>query len=110
MICAFSVRRSTCVIALLLALTVPILSTMARRGWYLSPSDHAHYLIDASKAKMPHAPVSHDGSPLRAVVVSVPLQPQIHIEPCLEPIASPFSYLLGVILSLQHRSPPILAA
>jgi hypothetical protein len=79
---------------------------MARKGWYLSPSDHAHYLIDASKAKMPHAPVLQDGLQVRAVVVSAPSQPQLHIERRLEPAFSLFSPSLGVILSLQHRSPP----
>lgn len=104
---AFPLRRFSRVIALVLVLAVPVLSTMARRSWYLSPSDHAHHLIDASKAKVAHGPVSQDRLLLRALVVPVPPQPQMRVERCLEPSCSLSPYLLGVTDPLQHRPPPI---
>ena len=105
----FSNCRSNWVIALLLVLAVPILSTMARKGWYLSPSDTGHYLIDASKAKVAHGPVLHDPVPLRIVAVRVPLQPRMYVERYLEPTPSVSFCSLGITISRQHRSPPILS-
>jgi hypothetical protein len=108
--CGFSGCRSTRVIALLLVLAVPFLSTMARRGWFLSPSDHGHYLIDASKAKVAHGPILHDPLPLGTVVVPVPSQPRMRVERYLEPTSSLSLYSLGVTISLQHRLPPIFSS
>ena len=94
--------------ALLLVLAVPILCAVARRGWYLSPSDHSHYLIDASKAKVAHGPLLQVPSPVRTLFFSVASRPQMHAERHLE-LTSFFSlYSLSVTISLQHRSPPIL--
>jgi len=106
--CEFSRRRSARIIALVLVLAIPILSTMARRGWYLSPSDHGHYLIDASKVKVALGPILHAPLPLRAAVHSAPWQPRMRVERYVEPTSTLPQYLLGVIISLQHRSPPIL--
>ena len=110
MTCVFPHRRLIRVIALLLVATVPSLSTMARKEWDLSPSDHGHYLIDASKAKMSHASVLCDRLFLDAVVGSAPSQSQMYVERSLQPASFRSMYLLGVIISLQHRSPPIPAA
>jgi len=94
--------------ALLLVLTVPILTTMARRDWYLSPSDPGHYLLDASKAKVAPGPILQAPLLLPAVAVRFPLQPQIRVEWYLEPPSSLFLYLLGITASLQNRPPPAL--
>lgn len=100
--------RSYRAIALLLVLSVPILSAMARRGWYLSPSDHGHYLIKASKAKVAHGPVLHAPTLQRTVAVSGQSQPRTRIERYVEPTSALSLSSLGVTISRQHRSPPIL--
>jgi hypothetical protein len=81
---------------------------MARRSWYLSPSDHTHYLIDASKAKVAPGPIVHDLLPLRIVAVPAPSQPRMRVERYLKPTSSLSLYLLGVTISLQRRPPPFL--
>jgi hypothetical protein len=99
--------RSSRVIALLLLLAVAILSTVARRSWYLSPSDHGHYLIDASKSKVTHGPILPDRALLHTAVVPVTSQPPLRVERYVEPASSPSSYLSDMTVSLQLRSPPI---
>src|SRR6476661_8963331 len=106
--CRSSFSRSSRVIALLLVLAVPILSAMARRGWYLSPSDHSHYLIDASKATVAHGPILHTPLPVGTVFFPVPTQPQLHVVRHLEFTSFVHLYSLSVTISQQHRSPPVL--
>src|SRR5262252_8475151 len=57
--CAWKANRSS--ISSVLTITggrsvcrSPSVLTMARKDWYLSSSDHCHYLIDATKAKVAH--------------------------------------------------------
>ncbi|MBZ5644586.1 MAG: hypothetical protein LAO19_17660 [Acidobacteriia bacterium] len=103
----FSGCRSYRAIALLLVLSVPVLTSMARRGWYLSPADHSHYLIKASKAKVAHGPILHAPMPLRTVAVSALPQPRTRADWYVEATSSLCLPSLGVIISMQHRSPPI---
>jgi len=97
-------RSSTRIVVLFLLLAVPILSTLARNSWYLSTSDPGHFLITASKAKVAHAPAPLDRPLLPSVVVPAPPQPEARVSRSLEP---PVRFVsIGVMLSLQHRSPP----
>lgn len=105
--CKFSLCRFYRVIALLLVLAVPILSTIARNDWYLSASDQAHYLIDASKAELPHGPSLHASLLLRVFAVRVPPQSRMRVERYLEPAPSLPLHSLGVAISPQLRAPPI---
>jgi hypothetical protein len=104
----FSICRSYRVLALLLVLAVPILSTMARRGWYLSPSDHAHYLVDSSKTKLVHGQVLYNPMPLPSITLSVPPFPQALFARYVGPKSLLSLHYLDVNISLRRRPPPIL--
>ena len=111
----FPVRRSYWVLALLLVLAVPILSTTARRGWYLPPSNHAHYLIDSSKTlidssrtKIVPSQILHRQLPLCAATSSVPPHTKMRVVRHVEPESFLRFHIHDVNISLQRRPPPIL--
>jgi hypothetical protein len=90
----------------LLLFAVPALSTLAKNSWYLPQSNPVHYLNIASKMQVPHCPVILERAPLRAIVDLLPVPPVTRST--REPGAEPPKPSLGVIISLQHRSPPSL--
>jgi hypothetical protein len=104
----YSIRRCYRVLALLLVLAVPVLCAMARRGWYLSSTDHAHYLIDSSKTKLVHGQILHNPLPLCEVTFSMPPFPQMRSVRYVEFTSFLTLHHLDVNISLQRRPPPIL--
>jgi hypothetical protein len=90
----------------LLLFAVPALSTLAKNSWYLPQSNPVHYLNIASKMQVPHCPVVLERAPLHAIVDLLPVPPVTRST--REPDAEPPKPSLGVVISLQHRSPPSL--
>jgi len=91
---------------ILLLLTVPTLSTLAKDSWYLPASNPVHYLNIASKMQVPHCPLVLHKAVLDFVAVLIPFRPicQRMRGRDLEPPAPS----IAVTVSLQHRSPPAL--
>lgn len=88
----------------LLLLAIPVLSTLAKNSWYLPQTNTAHYLNGAIKMKVSHAPLLARWEPPMppekldpAPATNAPVPPE-RPRPKVRDI--------GVILSLQHRSPP----
>jgi hypothetical protein len=94
----------------LLVLAVPILFTMARKDWYLSSSDHCHYLIDSSKTKVAYEPILPDRLIQRSVVLAVPPQPVMQTQLSAEATTSQSSSSPSLTAPLHYRAPPIFMA
>lgn len=92
---------------MLLLFAVPTLSTLAKDSWYLPPSNPGHYLNIASKMQVPHCPVAPERAPLKAIPNLLPAQPVPQSAP--EPDSKPPKPSIGVVVSLQYRSPPSLS-
>lgn len=98
------VRALYRVLALLLLISVPGLSTLAKINWYLPQSNPGHYLTTATKMKVAHAPTVKSDV-LRSFprwVVSTQLESAVFSEERQETLIP--RMLLTVIL--LHRSPP----
>jgi hypothetical protein len=91
----------------LLLFAVPTLTTLAKNSWYLPQSNPGHYLNIASKMQVRHCAVILDQAPLEATakLERPPQPPARHIR---EADWEPPKPSLGVVISLQHRSPPVL--
>ena len=89
---------------LLLVLSVPFLTTLAKTHWYLPQSDPGHYLTIASKAKVAHPQIVFD-RPLLDDAIRL-FQPELQVQRVawqdLEPAIPPIS----LTFSPQFRSPP----
>jgi hypothetical protein len=94
------------VAVVLLLLTVPALSTLAKNSWYLPQADTGHYLTGAVKMRVAHSPELLDSRPLRLIADVISPQPQIRKHQ--EPEFAPEIPSVGVTVALQHRSPPTL--
>jgi hypothetical protein len=91
----------------LLLLAVPTLSTLAKNSWYLPQSNPGHYLNIANKMQVRHCAIILEKTPLqaKAKLEPPPQPPARHIR---EADWEPPKPSLGVIVSLQHRSPPFI--
>lgn len=93
----------------ILALLVAVagLSTLAKNSLYYPKSHPTHYVSIASKARVAQAPAALDRAPLIPVARMVPPQPVVHAARHEEPETPPIPEI-GVVVSRQHRSPPLL--
>jgi hypothetical protein len=96
------------ILVLLLLLAVPALSTMAKTNWYLPQSNPGHYLTIASKMKVACSPIVVDRGPVARTPIIVPPQPLTQKTQWSE--SKPAVPWISLTLSLQHRSPPFIAA
>jgi hypothetical protein len=91
----------------LLLFAVPTLSTLAKTSWYLPQSNPGHYLNIASKMQVRHCAVILEKAPLHTTA-KLPI-PQPVTRSAREDDSVPPKPAIGVIVSLQHRSPPSLS-
>ena len=94
---------SAAVIFLLVALAG--LSTYAKYTPYLPKTDPSHFVNNATKLKVAQAPLVLDRAPLHPVTTVVPSRPAYRPRRTDEPVASPIQ-VIGLTVSIQHRSPP----
>ena len=94
------------VLLALLLFAVPTLSTLAKNSCYLPQSNPVHYLNIASKMQVPYVPVVLEKAPLRPIAKLIPA-PEV-IRSTHEPDPEPPRPSIGVLVALQHRSPPFL--
>jgi hypothetical protein len=94
------------VLLALLLIAVPTLATLAKNSWYLPQSNPGHYLNISSKMQVPHCPMILERAPLQAIANLLPVQPVTRS--IRAPNEEPPKPSVGVIISLQHRSPPSL--
>ena len=92
-----------CVLFLLVALTG--LSTFAKYTPYLPKTNPSHFVNHATKMKVAQSPVVLDRAPLYPVATVIPLRPAYRPRRTDKPVAPPIQ-LVGLTVSLQHRSPP----
>src|SRR5579862_5174731 len=94
---------------LLLLLTVPGLSTLAKHSWYLPASNLTHFLTAASKMRVVRPTAAPDRSSLQAIAVAVLPQPPVPIVYCIAYCIAPAPAppRSGVPVSPQLRSPPV---
>jgi hypothetical protein len=80
-------------------------STLAKNSQYYSRSNPAHFLNISSKMKVSQAPAVLDREPLQLVArIAVPLRP---VQVCrVVEQEVPEVRSIGIMLTLQHRSPP----
>ena len=98
-------RRAT---LLLLLITVPGLSTLAKKSWYLPPSNPGHYLTVASKMNVARPAAVFDATPLQGFASIVLPRPQTRTRLPID--ATPFARTMGATISPQRRPPPSFAA
>jgi len=93
-------------VVFLLLVSVAALSTLAKDGQYFPQSNPARQVSLSTKMNFTHAPIVPDGARSQAVARISPPQPSIRITRIerLEPIPM---QRIGIIVSLQHRSPPV---
>jgi hypothetical protein len=96
-------------VILLLLLGVAGLSTIAKVGQYYPRTSSAHYISDASKMDVAHPPALLAWKPLHLVARITPPSPALRVTRRVEP-EPPFTQRIGIVVSLQHRSPPLLLA
>jgi hypothetical protein len=93
------------VFALLVA--VAGLSTLAKNSLYYPKTNPSHYVSIASKARIASAPAVEQRAPMLPMVRMTP--PQTLIRTAAAPhegSEAPPILEIGIVLSLQHRSPP----
>jgi hypothetical protein len=91
------------VLFLLVALTG--LSTFAKYTPYLPRTNPSHFVNHATKMKVAQSPVVLDRVPLYPVATVIPPRPAYRPRCTDRPVAPPIQ-LIGLTVSLQHRSPP----
>lgn len=92
-------------VVLLLLAAIPLLSTLAKKDWYLPQASTAHYLNGAVKMKATHAAVASDLAPcLPAFKLTSPAARTEKLLTAEPDISAPE---IGIVISLLHRSPPI---
>ena len=94
---------------LLLLFAVAGLSTLAKNSKYLPKSDPTHFLSNATKMNVGHLPVLFFAIQYAPRAKVVPVERRFRM---LQPVSSEKIDLpqIGLIISLQHRSPPSLLA
>ncbi len=80
-------------------------STLAKNSQYYSRSNPAHFLNISSKMKVGQAPAVLDREPLRLVARLVRPLRQVRSYPVIEQEVLELPSI-GIMLTLQHRSPP----
>jgi len=81
------------------------LSTFAKYTPYLPKTDPSHFVNHATKMKVAQSPVVLDRAPLHPVATVIPPRPAYRPRSTDKPVAPPIQ-LIGLTVSLQHRSPP----
>jgi hypothetical protein len=93
---------------LLLLVAIAGFATLAKNSQYYSKSNPAHYINISSKMKVAAVPAVIDRAPLLRHLESFTLPlPQLHVTRVVRAETPPLPSI-GVSVSLQHRSPPIL--
>jgi hypothetical protein len=92
---------------LFLLLGVAGLSTFAKVSQYYPRSNSAHYVSIANKMNVGHPPAVLMQKPLHPVARIAPPQPAFRTILRVEP-EIPTAQQIGLVVSLQHRSPPSL--
>ncbi len=85
------------------------LSTAAKVGQYYPRTSSAHYVSDASKMDVAHPPALLAWKPLHLGARIAPPPPAFRVARRVEP-ELPITQRIGIVVSLQHRSPPLLLA
>ncbi|MGA7915003.1 MAG: hypothetical protein WCA00_07190 [Candidatus Acidiferrales bacterium] len=93
---------------LLLLVAIAGFSTLAKDSQYFAKSNPAHYINISSKMKVAAVPALIDRTPLLRHLegFTLPL-PQLQVARVVRAETPPLPSI-GVTVSLQHRSPPIL--
>ncbi len=86
-------------------LAVAGLSTLAKNTQYLPKSSPTHYVNIASKMTVPIPPAALKLNPLHVVAKLIVVRPVFTAREFEEMEAPPIPQI-GVVVSLQHRSPP----
>ena len=94
------------VAVVILLVAIAGFSTLAKNTQYYSGSNPAHYINISSKMKVSHLPVVIDRTSLHPIVRFVPPQPEMRASRIVEE-EIPALPSIGVSVSLQHRSPPL---
>jgi|HubBroStandDraft_1064217.scaffolds.fasta_scaffold11412_3 hypothetical protein len=89
----------------LLLFAVTALSTLAKNSQYFPSSNPAHYLNISNKMRSAPAPVLLEHAPLYPIAKVVPRQPCTSSHRDVEEMSLP-SPSIGVVVSVQYRSPP----
>ncbi|MFZ0523874.1 MAG: hypothetical protein WAN14_15560 [Candidatus Acidiferrales bacterium] len=92
---------------LLLLVAIAGFATLAKNSQYYSKSNPAHYINISSKMKVAAVPAVMDRTPLlrHPETFTLPL-PQPHVTRVVR-AETPPPPSVGVTVSLQHRSPPV---
>jgi hypothetical protein len=93
----------------LLLFSVAGLATLAKNAQYLPKSNSARYITCATKMKAAQSALEADQKPLRPVARVIPVRPAHRPSRLDEPEAPPIQ-LIGLTISLRHRSPPLFAS
>jgi hypothetical protein len=92
---------------LLLLLSVPVLTTLARNNWYLPQSNPGHYLTTASKTKVASSSMEVSQPQIETIVEATPPLPE---PPKIRRSESaPTIVWTDLPVVVQHRPPPFLA-
>ncbi|HYB61880.1 MAG TPA: hypothetical protein VEH50_10410 [Methylomirabilota bacterium] len=96
-------------VIVLLLLGVAGLSTIAKVGQYYPRTSSAHYISFASKMDVAHPPAVLARKPIYLVARITPPEPAFRVTWRMEP-EPPLTQRICIVVSLQHRSPPLLLA
>lgn len=88
-----------------LVFTVAGLATLAKNGQYYPKSDPARCVSISTKMNVAHSPVDNAGGLLQAVSPAFPPQTTLPITRAQRAEPAPVRRI-GLIVSMQHRSPP----
>ena len=98
-----SIWQRAAVLFLLVALAG--LSTFAKYTPYLPKTDPSHFVNNATKLKVAQSPLVLDRTSLYPVATVVPPRPAYRPRRSEEPATPPIQ-VIGLTVSIQHRSPP----
>ena len=96
-------------VVFLLLVSVAALSTLAKDGQYFPKANPARYVSISTTMNLAHAPIVPDGARSQLIARISPPQPSIGIARIEASELIPIQRI-AVTVSLQHRSPPVLAA
>jgi hypothetical protein len=93
-------------VVFLILVSVVALSTLAKDGQYFPKTNPVRHVSISTKMNLAHTPIVPDGARSQAVARISPPQPSIGITriETSEPIPM---QRIGIVVSLQHRSPPV---
>jgi hypothetical protein len=81
------------------------LATFAKYTPYLPKTSPSHYVNNATKLKVAQSPVLQERDALFPIAIVVPSRPEVRARRADVPVAPPIE-LIGLAVSMQHRSPP----